>query len=110
MSKHKRQLCVERKARYQPQRAKSFRQASKSRTKKGSLYVQKLASRQLATLRRELKEPKASVKQLYVNQLRLQLLTHPDARDKVVEDLQDKVVSTRGTKAKNAQYTCWCRL
>ena len=48
-AKHKRQLCVERKARY------------------------------------SLKEPKASVKQLYVNQLRLQLLTHPDARDKVVE-------------------------
>ena len=48
-AKHKRQLCVERKARY------------------------------------SLKEPKSSVKQLYVNQLRLQLLTHPDARDKVVE-------------------------
>ena len=59
----------------------------KKQARKNRRYYAK-HKRQLCVERKarySLKEPKSSVKQLYVNQLRLQLLTHPDARDKVVE-------------------------
>ena len=59
----------------------------KKKAKKNRQHYAK-CKRQLRLQRKarySLKEPKAHVKQMYVNQLRLQLLTHPEARSKVVE-------------------------
>ena len=59
----------------------------KKKAKKNRQHYAK-CKRQLRMQRKarySLKEPKPHVKQMYVNQLRLQLLTHPEARAKVVE-------------------------